>query len=157
MLPFPAGIPLPHQARNWGQSLLSEAADQDLTDPLHGRIPPGKFEALYPASTLAPFEAPDRAASYTTHLKWREFEDRRLKRIKDNERLKAQRNSWWSSSSTKVFHLIVDSMITTNPSLRETLKEKFEVSEGVYDGPATYVAVQAWLQDMHEKHPQCGI
>lgn len=75
VLPFPGGIPRPHEARNWGRSLLSVLAKRGLTDIILDQVPEGKFDPLYPDEMLEKMPAPTASASWKDKLSYRQHCD----------------------------------------------------------------------------------
>ena len=55
---FPAGIPRPHAVRDWAHALEGAATEADLIDISLKRLPEGKFESIWPESSLKPFPKP---------------------------------------------------------------------------------------------------
>ena len=51
-VPFPAGMPKPHQAELWGRFIKKKLIDLELLDIAMERIPDGKFPYLYPEDML---------------------------------------------------------------------------------------------------------
>ena len=49
--PFPPGIPKPHAARNWLNSVESVLTQHKLTDVARKTLPPGMFDKLYSCSS----------------------------------------------------------------------------------------------------------
>jgi hypothetical protein len=50
--PFPAGIPRPDHARNWGRKTESVLAARRLTDIAQGKITPGIFPPIWSARSI---------------------------------------------------------------------------------------------------------
>ena len=98
LLPFPAGIPLPHHARDWERSLESvRTTVEGLVDVHNGKVPPGLFPRHWPDSSLARPPAPPEDASWSDKLKYRDICDRIERRKAENADLDDKRAAWWRS------------------------------------------------------------
>ena len=55
-------------------------------------------------------------------MSFRKFQDEVLRRRDENEQIKERRNAWWRTDNNKYFVIVTDSMIRTNPGMRELLR-----------------------------------
>jgi hypothetical protein len=67
---FPAGLPRPDHARNWGRSAESVLAQRGLTDVSQGKITPGTFEPLWPDELLEDPPALPANASFSDRARY---------------------------------------------------------------------------------------
>jgi hypothetical protein len=133
---FPSGLPKPHHARDWGRSLESALAQQELTDVARRELPAGLFPKLWSTEALEPPPDLPQGASFGDQLKWRSMRDEVEKRRAHNEQTKERRKDWWLKKNHEYFMLITDSMLKTNPALQDTLIDRYLVTDGYYDGCA---------------------
>ena len=116
---FPPGAPKPHEGRRWSEWLQRRLVDEDLVDIANERIPAGKFSPLWSTDSMRPPPPLDPKASWGDRLKHREFEDRIDRRKAENVKIKAERDDWWRTENNRYFVITTDSMIKTNPNMRE--------------------------------------
>ena len=45
-------------------------------------------------------------------------------------------------------------MATTAPGMRDTLRDRYQVAEGYYDGCAAMAHIEKWLNQQHDLYPQ---
>ena len=151
---FPPGLPKPHLARDWARSMETALTDLELTDVARKTLPPGKFDKLWSDAALEPPPDLPEGASFSEQLAWRRARDEVEKRRAHNELTMEKRRHWWTTKNHEYFVLITDSMLRTAPTLRETLRDRYEVSDGYYDGCAAFEFVELWLKDVARRHPQ---
>lgn len=152
--PFPRGVPKPHAVRDWAKSLQTAVAASGLTDLSLGRIPVGRFSPLWPADSLTLLPEPPRGASFGDKMAYRKHEDEIQKRLRHNEQIIAQRNEWYSDGSNDYFTIITDSLIDTQPTLRDLLRDRFDMGDGKYDGVGAFKFLTEWLRRINVRFPQ---
>ena len=154
MMEFPAGLPKPHQSRDWGRLLESNVTARGLTDVAREQLPKGLFEKLWSAEALQDPPLLPEGAPFGDQMRWRALRDTVEKRLNDNQRTKEQREDWWTKKNHEYFLLVTDSMKRTAPGLRDLLVDRFLVTDGYYDGVAAMKYVEAWLKAIERRHPQ---
>ena len=82
-VPFPAGMPKPHQVEQWARSLKRQLIKEDILDISLERVPEGKFSYLYPDAMLVAPDKPKKEASSHEMLKYRQYADEIEKRKRD--------------------------------------------------------------------------
>ena len=92
---FPAGLPKPHLARDWGRSLETALTEKGLTDVARKEMPPGLFPKLWSPQALEEPPALPDGASFGDQMKWRSMRDEIEKRRSHNAHVKEQREDWW--------------------------------------------------------------
>ena len=121
---FPAGLPKPHAARDWGLSIESALASRGLTDIALKQIPAGRFDPLWsPEALEEPPPLPEHA-TFKDKMSHRSMMDEVRKRKAQNERILAQRADWWQ----QCFNIFTDTQslvifqqrLRINPSSRAT-------------------------------------
>ena len=130
VLPFPKGIPLPHEARDWGHSIESALAKEDLTDVARGRITAGLFAKPWSDAACAEPPTLPEAASYSDQCRHRSSLVDVERRRSENIRIEEQRKDWWLKHNNKYFVLVTDSMLKSAPGLREQLCSRYHVENG---------------------------
>ena len=151
---FPAGLPRPDHARNWGRSAESVLAQRGLTDVSQGKITPGTFEPLWPDELLEDPPALPPNASFSDRARYTSW-------LRDVEKMRAhnlvvceRREAWWRDKNNELFTILTDSMVRTQPSLRELLRQHYHVKDGFYDGCAALRYIETWLQQLQKNAPQ---
>ena len=56
--------------------------------------------------------------------------------------------------NNEYFALITDSMLVTNPGLRDLLRDRFHVDDGYYNGVGALEYVTTWIHSLHTRHPE---
>ena len=153
-VPFPAGIPKPHDVEAWARSLKKQFLARGVADVAREVVPEGKFDALYPESMLAPMSKPGKGASWSEEATYRRHLDELEKRKLHNANIMAKRTEWFNDGNNTVFEIVVDTMVHTQPALRKTLKDAHQLEDGRYDGVAAVKDLQEWLKASNDRHPQ---
>ena len=117
-------------------------------------MPEGKFDLVYSDASLEMPPRPGDRASYGDKLAYRKYVDEIEKRRRHNTKVKQERNAWFLKGNHEYFELITQSMMKTNPGLRETLRDRFYLAEGRYDGVGALKHVQAWIGRLYDSYSQ---
>ena len=150
VIPFPAGLSRPDQARDWANSLASAVAYAGLTHVANAKLPPGLFEELYDSEAIRdPPPLPDHP-TYSDACKHRSMRDEVRKRRAHNERVNKQAESWFKTKNHEFF------ILKTHPGLRDMLRDRCALGgedKGYFDGVAAMTFVDRWCKKMHGYHP----
>ena len=152
--PFPAGIPRPDHARNWGRKTESVLAARRLTDIAQGKITPGIFPPIWSARSIKDPEPLPEGASFRDKAAYESWACKIEERKGHNKQIKLQRETYWRDKNNELFTLLTDSMMHTNPGLREILRSKYHTGDGYYDGAAALKFVELWLLMLQRDSPQ---
>ena len=126
LLSFPGGAAEPHEVRRWQRSLQSTLVIEKLTDVASGKLPAGKFGVLWSKASLAAPPAPPTQPTWSEELKYRSFVDEVEKRKRFNKAVKEESAAYFRDENNRYFTIITDSMVRTNPSMRDTLRERYQ-------------------------------
>ena len=152
--PFPAGQPKPHQARGWARKLDSAVAQRKLSSVARNKKPPGKFPEPWSEAALEPPPPLPPKPTFRDRMSHRSMVDEVERRIAYNTQLEEQIAQWWLEANHDYFLLVTDSMVQTQPGLRETLRELYHVQDGFFSGYDAVEYVKTWLRGCQERDPQ---
>ena len=150
---FPPGAPKQHEAMAWGRLIDSKLTEHGITSVARARLPTGKFKKKWSAGALEPPPALPSKPSYKDQMSHRQAVDTIEARVSENAFIQEQRDAWWQEYNHLFFQIITDSMINTNPSMRDLLRDRYHVIDGYYDGYDAFEHVKKWLNDLHRRQP----
>ena len=148
VMEFPAGIPRPHMMRDWARSVDTALSAQGISDIAAKTIPDGKFDLLWPEDSLTSLPKLPKEASFGDMLAHRKYADEIEKRKRHNVKVKNERDEWWNAGDALYFQIITDSMIRTQPGLREKCKERYYIGSGRYSGTNAMDFIKAAKPDV---------
>ena len=154
LIAFPSGIPRPHLIRDWDRGLESTIAEEHLTDVAAERLPAGKFDSIWPPESLLPAPKLSRDATFSEQLSHRKFVDEIESRTRHNEKVMAERDTWFKDGNDRYFKIMTDTMVRTQPSLRQVLRDRCRLPEGRFDGVKARKLITKWVERLHTRNPQ---
>ena len=155
LVTFPQGSHKPHEARAWGRSLDSTLTKHEgLSSVARNRLPPGMFPKLWSEDALKPPPKLPKDATFRDQMSHRNMVDEIEKRTNQNATVIEQREEWWKTNNNLLFTIMTDSMIKSNPGLRDAMRERFHVIDGYYSGYDGLVFVQQYVEGIMERNPQ---
>ena len=83
----------------------------------------------------------------------RKFQDEIVRRRDENQQTKDKRDAYWRTENNRYFTLFTDSMLKTNPGMRELLRERFAVGDGYYAGFQAMTYLTEWFTKTIERQP----
>ena len=153
-VPFPAGMPKPHHTEQWARALKRKLIEKGILDISMERVPEGKFPYLYPSHMLVPPDKPKKDASTGELLAYRKYSDEIDKRNLHNKHVVAQRDEWFEDGNHTYFEILTDTMVTTAPGLRRSLRDNYVTDTGKFDGVGAAKFATEYLQRMMDSFPQ---
>jgi hypothetical protein len=154
-VPFPAGLPKPHEIEKWTRSIRKQCTDRGIAEIPLGTIPEGKFQYIYPSSMLkSTIKEPKRDAPAKEFMAWERHQDELRKRQLHNEHVALQKEEWRAIGNDTYFTIVTESMAITQPGLRTQLRKECALPDGRYDGVGAVETVAAWLAQNNINFPQ---